>query len=163
MVDPARRTAEWRESRKERGYVHLDLWIKEADKHLLAMLAAQRSQELHEVLTAALAALAATAGPTAGVFSWGQVEALIKKKLAEDRASPQPVRPVRPLPQARVQVESQQHTDPLPPATEDMRQCRKGHDPYPQAKAECPTCVRDRKQKSRAHKAELESGETFAL
>ncbi len=34
-----------------------------------------------------------------------------------------------------------------------LKQCRNGHPPYDATKAECPTCVRERKRRSRATRA----------
>src|SRR5438445_4436 len=33
-----------------------------------------------------------------------------------------------------------------------LKQCKNGHAPYPGSKSECPTCVRERKQRSRKAK-----------
>jgi phage N-6-adenine-methyltransferase len=48
---------------------------------------------------------------------------------------------------------------PLPTA---MKQCKKGHDPFPASKRECPTCVRGRQQAARDRKATARRGEILA-
>jgi hypothetical protein len=40
-----------------------------------------------------------------------------------------------------------------------MKQCGKGHDPYPASKLECPQCVRERKRAYRKRQAEKRRGE----
>jgi hypothetical protein len=52
--------------------------------------------------------------------------------------------------------------DPPPPAA-GVKQCGKGHTPYPASKLECPHCVRLRKQKQREHQAHGKRGELPAL
>jgi hypothetical protein len=55
------------------------------------------------------------------------------------------------------------HADPPLLPAEGMKQCGKGHAPYPASKPECPHCVRLRKQKQRAHQAHGKRGELPAL
>ena len=43
-----------------------------------------------------------------------------------------------------------------------MKQCGKGHAPYPQAKPECPQCVRERKRAYRQRQADKRRGEMTA-
>jgi hypothetical protein len=155
MSEAAKRTSEWRDQRRDGGYLHLDIWIPAHVKNLLTNLASQRRQALHETVADAIAALAnaKTAG-TAGVFTLRQVEALIERKLAEDRASQQPAWRVLPLPQPA----PQQPADPLPAG---MRLCKRGH--LCQVGEECKPCNTIRQQESRQNQAAKKRGEIPAL
>jgi hypothetical protein len=140
--------------------VHLDLWITADAKHLLATLAAQRRQELHETLADALAALQATEGGTAaGVFTESQINALIERALKDLLASQGSVAvPTSTDPPLESQAHPDSHPDPLPPP--GWKQCREGHPPYdPSTHKECPTHVRERKQRSRDKQAREAGGD----
>jgi hypothetical protein len=59
-----------------------------------------------------------------------------------------PQAPAVPSPESAPAGEtSRPTTSPMVPT--GMRQCRNGHDPYPMSRSECPTCVRNRKQRQR--------------
>ena len=62
-----------------------------------------------------------------------------------------------------IQSEDGESTDTVPDIAHDdntvlqenavaLKQCKNGHAPYPGSKSECPTCVRERKQRSRKAK-----------
>lgn len=69
------------------------------------------------------------------------VDAAVQHALAKQHPMPTltPVMPESPLPKGH-------------------KVCGKGHAPYPATRAECPHCVRLRKQKQRAHKAKAQGG-----
>ena len=117
-------------------------------------LAFQRHQDLGELMTEAFQAWTpAKAAGVGGGLTPAQVAALIDRKIAEALANqPTPAVPVPP-PQPAPQPE------PLPRSPGGMKQCKKGHAPYPQAKAECPTCVRDRKRAHRENTAAEKRGD----
>jgi hypothetical protein len=77
-----------------------------------------------------------------------QVEALIDRKIKEALASQLPNLQPTPAPEAEA-----------PPPTAGTKRCKRGHAPYPQAKAECPQCVRERTRAYRKRKATTRRGE----
>jgi hypothetical protein len=79
------------------------------------------------------------------------VDAAVQHALAHERARLRPA------------AAPHDHAAPPPPPGGGMKQCRKGHAPYPQAKAECPTCVRERKRAHRENTATKKRGELPAL
>jgi hypothetical protein len=158
MSEASKRTIAWREQKRGEGYQPVTIWIPARIKNAMANLAFQRRQDLGELITEAFQAWTpARAAGAGGVLTPAQVAALIDRKIAEALAS-QPVAAV-PLPQPEPPVQPA----PLPRPPVGMKQCKKGHAPYPATKAECPTCVRDRKQKQRENTATKNRGEIPAL
>jgi hypothetical protein len=64
-----------------------------------------------------------------------------------------PQAPAVPSPEAAPVEEVPQPTQP-PMIPTGMHQCRYGHEPYPMSRKECPTCVRNRKQRQRQRQKE---------
>jgi hypothetical protein len=64
-----------------------------------------------------------------------------------------PQTPAAPSPEAAPVEEVPQSTK-LPMIPTGMHQCRSGHEPYPMSRKECPTCVRNRKQRQRQRQKE---------
>jgi hypothetical protein len=95
----------------------------------------------------------AKAAGVGGGLTPAQVAALIDRKLAEALASqPTPavgLAPPQPAPQS-------EHRPNTPVG---MKQCSKGHAPYPASKPECPQCVRERKRAYRQRQADKRRGD----
>jgi hypothetical protein len=156
MSEASIRTIAWRDQKRQEGYQPVTIWIPAAVKNAMVNLAFTRHQDLGELITEAFQAWSpARGGKAAPSMDLRKVEALIDLKLSHALAnqhltSSPPAAPETEAPPA------------LPPAPAGMKQCGKGHTPYPAQKLECPQCVRERKRAYRRRQTEKRRGEVPA-
>jgi hypothetical protein len=146
MSEASKRTLAWREQKRQDGYQPVTIWIPAKMKNAMVNLAFERHQELSALIMEAFQAWPPAKGnKTAVPLDVHRLEALIDRKIAQAMASQSPT--PAPPPAA-----------PVPPPPAGMKQCQKGHAPYPASKPECPTCARERKQAYRQRKADKRRG-----
>jgi hypothetical protein len=147
MSEASIRTIAWREQKRQEGYQPVSIWIPASVKNAMANLAFQRHQDLGELLVEAFQAWSpARGGKPVSFTDPHRIEALIDRKIAEALAAGSPSPQEAPAPAEAA------------PAPAGMKQCKKGHAPYPQAKTECPQCMRERTQAFRRRQAEQRRG-----
>jgi hypothetical protein len=151
MSEASTRTIAWREQKRQEGYQPVTIWLPASVKNAMTNLSFQRHQDLGELIVEAFQAWSPLKGGKPVSFADArQMEALVDRKIAEALAALSKAPQEAPAPEE----------SPLAPA--GMKQCGKGHAPYPASKAECPQCVRERTRAYRERKADKRRGEVPA-
>jgi hypothetical protein len=166
MSEAAERVEAWRREKRKAGYRPVLLWLSIETKGALDALAYRRHQDPSSCVADAIHALAAKQGPPQSTrVSLKEVEALLDRKLAEALAGQPLTAPLADAPEEAPLALPQPLTAPRPdapaaavPLAAGMKQCGKGHGPYPASKPECLQCVRARNRAYRKRQADQRRG-----
>src|SRR3989442_11136151 len=140
-MSESERVQRWREAKRNSGRKALTIWIT-AERELRAKdLATQWHSSLSEIVEQALDQFQPIqVQRISNVTDIEQIRQLIKDEVAASLAMQTAV--------TATNNGNVTDTQALPEAdTPGMKQCKHGHAPYDARRAECPTCVRDRKRR----------------
>ncbi len=170
-MSESERVQRWREAKRTSGRKALTIWVT-AERELRAKdLAAQWHSSVSEIFEQALDQFQPTqAQRISNVADIEQIRQLIKDEVAASLAMQTAVTATVADTVTDTMLEEDApvvdtgileavtatnngnvtDTQALPEAdAPDMKQCKHGHEPYDVSRAECPTCVRERKRRSR--------------
>ncbi len=173
-MSDSNRVQRWRRQLREQGKKAATIWLSEAEEMRLKGLALQSHCSPSAIVQQALAQFSPHTQPgISAETDTLQIRQLIREELAAMQATLVPVTdtvmdtvtvttPETPAEEASTApMPTMAHvtdtgngnvteTQALPEAdTPDMKQCKHGHAPYDAGRAECPTCVRERKRRQR--------------
>ncbi len=172
------RIQRWRQQLREQGKKAVTIWLSETAELRLKDLALQWHCSTSAMIEQALAQFSPTQQQgISTITDTLQIRQLIREELAAMQATLAPATDtvtdivtvtVPETPERGTSTEPHAEmahgtdtgngdvtdTQRLPGAdTPAMKQCKHGHEPYDASRAECPTCVRERKRRSREKKA----------